>query len=142
MVFKQIQFGSPQYAQALNLRDTVLRAPLGLQLSANDTRDEAVQIHLGVFEGEDLIGCITLQTLNEKQVRFRQMAIAPARQGRGIGSALLRYAESQARAAGWREVVLHARESVLDFYLNNAYHRQGAGFEEIGLAHVKMHKGI
>lgn len=142
MIYKQIPFGSPQYTQALKLRDAVLRAPLGLQLSPQDTHDEADQLHLGAFTQQELIGCITLKALNGEQVRFRQMAVLPAHQGRGIGSALLRHAEAQARASGWREIIVHAREAVLGFYLNNAYHMQGTRFEEIGLPHVKMHKGL
>lgn len=137
-----VAFDSTHYRESLALRERLLRAPLGLQLTAADLFDEARQIHLGAFEAHTLIGCLLLKPEHNTQIRFRQMAVDTAQQKRGVGSALLRFAETTAAAQGYTQVILHARETARAFYQRNGYQCVGERFEEIGLAHIKMCKPL
>lgn len=49
MQVRPITFGSPAYEATLRLRNDFLRAPLGLMLTEADTRDDAQQLHFGIF---------------------------------------------------------------------------------------------
>ncbi|MBD2724625.1 GNAT family N-acetyltransferase [Hymenobacter armeniacus] len=56
---------------------------------------------------------------HQGQLRF--MAVAPAAAGTGLGSRVVAYLESQARAAGLREIMLHSRDSAVGFYEKHGY---------------------
>jgi ribosomal protein S18 acetylase RimI-like enzyme len=48
--------------------------------------------------------------LEVHRAHIRMLGVAPGRQGRGIGTALMREAEARARAAGKTEITLHTTE--------------------------------
>ena len=73
---REIPFGSADYEASKRLRETVLRHPLGLALSAADLEGEAAQIHVAAFEADRLVGSVTLKPLDADKVKLRQMAVA------------------------------------------------------------------
>ncbi|GAA4382299.1 GNAT family N-acetyltransferase [Hymenobacter koreensis] len=58
-------------------------------------------------------------TPGQGQVRY--MAVAPAWQGHGVGRQLMAHIEGTARQQGLTELVLHSRESAVDFYQRLGY---------------------
>jgi GNAT superfamily N-acetyltransferase len=52
---------------------------------------------------------------------MRQVAVEALWQGAGIGKALVKYAEKYAFDAGYKKMILHARETALDFYRHLNY---------------------
>ncbi len=74
-------------------------------------------IVLVAVEEGGIVGSLTLEldgrvnaadeSLPPDRAHIRMLGVAPDRQGRGIGSALMRSAEDRARRAGKREITLH-----------------------------------
>jgi GNAT superfamily N-acetyltransferase len=73
-------------------------------------------------------------------VRLRQMAVPDEYQGKGIGRALMNFAENLARDRGYRSITMHARKNAAGFYEKMGYKRIGDEFEEITIPHYVMEK--
>lgn len=142
MELRQIQHNTPEYDRVVALRHRVLRAPLGLDFTPEQLAEEADDIHLAGFEGETPIACLILTPLSPQVFKMRQVAVAPERQGEGLGRKIVEYSESVARAAGCEQITLHARETVVPFYLRAGYAVVGEPFEEVTLPHREMHKWL
>lgn len=137
-----VRYGTEDYLSCVELRNAVLRRPLGMSLSEEQIRGEADDVHLGCRIGDRWVGCAVLTPLTPRRVRLRQMAVDPAWRSRGIGGALLRYAEQQARARGFAECILHARGNAVPFYLDAGYQLRGGPFIEVSLPHRLMSKRL
>ena len=66
------------------------------------------------------------------------MAIDPAFAGRGLGTLLLRRAESELRRLGATEARLSARATAIGFYARSGYVPEGEPFIEVTLPHRLM----
>jgi predicted GNAT family N-acyltransferase len=72
--------------------------------------------------------------------RIGRMAVAAAWRNRGVGAVLLDCLLNAARQRGDRAILLHAQISAERFYLRHGFAREGAVFEEAGIAHVTMRR--
>jgi ribosomal protein S18 acetylase RimI-like enzyme len=138
----EIAHGSPEYWSTVDLRDAILRKPLGLQFSTEELEDEGGSHHLACYHDDRLVGCLVLCPLGGGDVRMKQVAVIPELQGRGIGTALVRYSESLARKMGYRRMILHARETAVAFYEKLGYSTVGDQFEEVTIPHWAMEKRL
>jgi ribosomal protein S18 acetylase RimI-like enzyme len=75
-------------------------------------------------------------------VRLRQMAVLNDLQGKGIGRALMNFAENIARDRGYRILRMHARNNSLGFYEKVGYKVKGDQFIEVTLPHFVMEKEL
>ena len=75
-------------------------------------------------------------------VRLRQMAVINDLQGKGIGRALMQFAENLARDRGYKKITMHARKNAIGFYEKMGYKKSGAEFEEITIPHFVMEKEL
>ena len=139
-VVRSIEPGSPDYRRECDLRQRVLRAPLGLDLFDEDLTVERAQFHHGLFDGENLVACAIAVRLSSEEIKIRQMAVDPAYQGQGCGRRLMEEIESIWVTRGIHIISLHARLSAERFYAKLGFTREGAEFTEVGLPHVKMIK--
>ena len=57
MALKIIDWGSDDYNQVLQLRDEVLRKPLGLHFSDEELQKEKEHMHMGAYEDGRMLGC-------------------------------------------------------------------------------------
>lgn len=142
LTLRDLPFGTPEYETSVGLRYGVLRAPLGLALGPDERREDAGLVHLGAFEGERLVGCLMLHDQRDGSVRMRQVAVAADRQRAGIGRTLVAFSETRARELGFREMVLHAREPAVPFYLKLGYETFGEPFVEVTIPHRAMRKQL
>lgn len=140
--FQELIINSPAYQCALQLRNEVLRKPLGLSLFDENLSTEHDNYGVLAFDDAQLVGCIMLQPVTESCVKFRQMAVSPLKQKSGIGTLIVQEAERLAIKHGFSEVVLHARESAIGFYTRLGYSIQGARFMEVSIPHFKMKKSL
>jgi GNAT superfamily N-acetyltransferase len=140
VVCTQVAHGSDEYRQTVALRDEVLRKPLGLRFAPKGLAAEEDSFHLACWDGDALAGCLVLKPLSRRRIRMRQLAVAPPRQGRGLGKALVNFAESFARRRGYQEMVVHARETAVGFYEKLGYMKEGRRFTEVTLPHFGMRK--
>jgi predicted GNAT family N-acyltransferase len=143
MALKIIDHGSSEYAQMIKLRDEILRKPLGLGFSKEELDKEKNNLHIAAYEDDDrMLGCCMLVEEGPQTVRLRQMAVMNDLQGKGIGKALMQFAENLARDRGYKRITMHARKNSLGFYEKMGYKRVGKEFEEITIAHYVMEKEL
>ena len=126
------------------LRWQVLREPWQQPRGSerDELEDQAMHI-MAVDEHRNILGVVRLHRLTDHSGQIRYMAVHPQQQGKGIGSQLLRRLENEARSWGCLEVLLNARSSALDFYLQRGYQIIGEApvlFECI--AHTRMRKRL
>ncbi len=142
MALKIIDHGSPEYHQMVKLREELLRKPLGLTLSDDELENEKDNLLIGAFEDEDMLGCCMLVEETPDTVRLRQMAVTNDLQGKGIGKALMQFAENLARDRGYKKLTMHAREIAIGFYEKMGYEKKGQRFEEVTIPHFVMEKEL
>lgn len=140
MKAQEAAWDSPRYHALLTLRESVLRTPLGLTLSAADLAQDVDQRHFGIWEDENLaVACAIAAPLSEKVWKIRQMAVAPPRRNQGLGRLVV---QQVTETAGVQEFVLHAREEAMPFYLRLGFQAEGTPFLEVGLTHFLMKKRL
>ena len=74
--------------------------------------------------------------------RIGRMAVSQTVRGSGLGRAVLDALIGVARARGDTEIVLHAQTSAQAFYARSGFSPRGAVFEEAGIAHIEMARGL
>ena len=142
MALKIIDHGTPEYAQMVKLRDDILRKPLGLSFSPEELEKEKDNILIAAFDDDQLLGCCMLVEEEPEVIRLRQMAVLNDLQGKGIGRALMNFAENLARDRGYKRVKMHARLNALGFYEKVGYKVKGDEFMEITIPHYVMEKDL
>ncbi len=141
-IIREVEHGSPAYWATVDLRDTILRKPLGLHFSDEELKAEEDSRHVACYRGDKLVGCLVLRPSSGGDVQMRQLAVAAELQGQRIGTALVRFAEALAREIGYRCIILHARETAVTFYEKQGYSIIGEGFEEVTIPHWAMEKRL
>ena len=142
MPIKQIDHGSNEYMQMVELRNEILRKPLGLTFAYEELGREKEDILIGAFEEDKMLGCCLLTKVDAKAVRLRQMAVQNSVQGKGIGATMMNYAENVARDSGYKKMVMHARKTAIGFYEKLGYKLTGDEFVEITIPHFIMEKKL
>lgn len=140
MALKIIDHGSYEYQQMVNLRLEILRKPLGLSFTQEELETEKEDILIAAFEDEKILGCCMLIQSDPQTVRLRQMAVLNTLQGKGIGRALMQFAENLARDRGYTRMTMHARASATGFYEKLGYEISGDQFDEVTIPHYIMEK--
>jgi len=142
MPIKQIDHGSNEYQQMVALRNEILRKPLGLVFDPKELSRETEDILIATFEEDKMLGCCLLTKVDDKCMRLRQMAVQNNLQGKGIGAAMMNYAENVARDAGYHKIIMHARKTTAGFYEKLGYKVTGKEFQEITIPHLIMEKKL
>ena len=140
MALKIIDHGSLEYQQMVQLRNDILRKPLGLTFTPEELEKEKEEILIAAFEEEKMLGCCMLIKQDTGTVRLRQMAVLNNLQGKGIGRALMQFAENIARDLGYKRIIMHARKTASGFYEKLGYQVSGNEFKEVTLPHYVMEK--
>jgi ribosomal protein S18 acetylase RimI-like enzyme len=139
---REFLFDSADYHESLKLRENVLRIPIGLRFRPGELNRDRLDIHIGAFCIDQLVGCVILSNQTKSEVRMRQVAVDPGFQKQGIGQKMSRFAEELARAKGFTEIMLVARVPVVPFYEGLGYRTEGEAFNEIGIPHQHMRKRL
>ncbi len=142
MALKQIDHGSKEYLQMVNLRTEILRRPLGLTYSEEELAREKDDILIGAFDDDEMLACCILTKVDGKTLRLRQMAVQNNLQGKGIGASLMHFAELVARDKGFQKLIMHARKTAAGFYEKLGYKEVGNEFIEVTIPHYVMEKKL
>jgi predicted GNAT family N-acyltransferase len=142
MGLKQIDHGSKEYQQIIQLRFSVMREPLGLGFTKEELDKEKSNIHIGAFEEDELLGCCMLTKVDNDTLQLRQMAVKNNLQRKGIGASILSFAENISRDRGVKKIIMHARDTAVGFYEKFGYKVTGEPFTEISLPHRIMEKHL
>ena len=142
MALKIIDHGTNEYRQMIDLRNAILRKPLGLTFTPEELDSEKDNLLMAAYEDGQMLGCCMLVKEDGETVRLRQMAVLNDLQGKGIGKALMTFAENLARDRGYKKITMHARKNALGFYEKMGYKQKGEEFQEITIPHYVMEKAL
>lgn len=142
MALKQIDHGSKEYRQMVELRMEILRKPLGLIFSKEELDNEKNDILIASFDEDKMLGCCILTKIDASTIRLRQMAVQKNVQGRGIGESMMGFAEIVAGDKGYKTLTMHARDTAIGFYEKFGYTIKGGQFEEVKIKHHIMEKKL
>lgn len=134
--------GSDLYTQAVHLRYSVLRAPLGLTVSPEERLDDAVRQHFCAVAFGRVVGTVSLYPLDEVTLHLKQMAVSETARNARVGAKLLDHADTWGRQAGFRVMIADARVGAEGFYLRFGYAQEGAPFERLTIPHVRVIKRL
>jgi predicted GNAT family N-acyltransferase len=137
-----IKYHSEEYRQEQELRDRVLRKPLGMSLYDENMDAEQHDVHIGAFVNGRLAGVLILTKINAAEVKMRQVAVDEASRERHIGTELILFAEEHSRTNGFSIMLLNARKTAVGFYEKQGYEKIGEEFLEIKIPHFKMRKNL
>ena len=140
MAIKQIDHGSREYDQMVQLRHQILRQPLGLNFSKEELEREKDNILIGAFDEDQMLGCCMLTPVDNETLQVRQMAVNNNLQGKGIGASIMAFAENLSRDKGFKKLVMHARDTAIGFYEKFGFKVNGHQFTEVNLPHHQMEK--
>lgn len=138
---KAVDYGSDDYLRMVACRNAALRAPLGRVLLPEELARDVNYHHFAAFnEADEVVGTVLLDAQNAPCARARQVSVHDSARGIGVGTALMRHVEQEARERGLTGMILHARETAVPFYTRVGYVAEGGYFDEIGLPHILMRK--
>lgn len=133
-------YTSPFYQDVLELRQEILRKPLGLHFEEDDLLEDKYQYIIIVLNEQKVIACVLLKVLDSITIKIRQMAVANEFQRKGIGALLMKYAENFCILNRYYHIELHARTMAIPFYEKLGFSIVGNEFIEVGIPHKKMIK--
>ncbi len=119
-----------------------MRKPLGQELTPDQLEADATDILIAAIGGPDVVGTMILTALDPQTLKMRQVAVAAALQGSGIGQKMVHFSEQWARNNGYTHITLHAREVAIPFYLKLGYTICSEEFIEVTIPHRKMEKQL
>ncbi|KZK87906.1 Acetyltransferase (GNAT) family protein [Pseudovibrio sp. W64] len=93
-------------------------------------------LHIGAFEEENLIGVGSF-FFDLPSVRLRKLAVLPEKQGRGIGSSLIRFAANQPDLQKADNIWCDAREDAVTFYQRLGFKIEGNAFQKFGVSYLR-----
>lgn len=137
-----IQHGSGEYEQMVALRHQLLRKPLGLHFTAEELANEKNNILLAYTDDGIMEACSMLVKIDAHTVRLRQLAVLSGLQGKGIGRAMVQFAENLARDNRYQKIIMHARQDSIHFFEKLGYEVLSEPFIELTIPHVVMGKEL
>lgn len=141
IIFKIINPYSKEYEKVVDLRQDILRTPLGLVFTEAELEREKNNIQIAGFIDDDIIATASL-TAEPPSYRMRLVAVKENLQGLGVGSKLLDFCNAYAKEKGMTSIYCHAREHAIPFYKKKGYVAEGEDFNEVGIMHIKMRKTL
>lgn len=137
-----LEHGSPAWQQMVDLRMEILRLPLGLTFTAKQLENEKNDILIGAFENDRIIGCCILTPHDSGTIQLRQMVVQQGIQHKGVGRQIIAFAEKTALEKGYQVLMMHARDTALEFYRKCGYETEGGQFIEVTVPHHCMKKKL
>jgi predicted GNAT family N-acyltransferase len=131
-----------EFEEAMNLRMRVFVDEQGV--SPEEELDEFDQeaTQLVAVDESGVIATCRLRDFEPGVWKLERMAVDARVRGLGVGGRLLAGAEEEARAAGARQMLLHAQRRAEAFYASHDYVPEGATFMDAGIEHIAMRKAI
>ena len=133
--------GEQELDAALRLRHDVFCVEQGVPEHEELDGRDGDGIHLVAVEGDQLVATCRLLLVG-RTVQFSRLAVRADARRRGIATAMLEVADSEARTAGARRIVLHAQTYARVLYENAGYRPRGSVFREAGIEHIAMEKEL
>jgi N-acetylglutamate synthase-like GNAT family acetyltransferase len=140
----QIASTTHELNQIFALRHMVLRAPWNQPYESSYDTLESSSINCYIRDHQNnVVACGRLQENQGKVGQIRYMAVHPNHRGTGLGQAILKRLEQEAKSMELTKIELQARENALKFYEQNRYILKGKTFLLFdSIQHYLMEKHI
>ena len=139
--FKLVAHGSEDWKKAVELRESILRLPLGAHFTQSELKEEKKHFHVVGLSNNKIVATAVLVPENNK-VKMQRVAVLDHFRSSGIGSEMMKFCESYTKENGFNYIYCHARDSAVNFYLKNKYLSDGEYFDEDDIPHLKMVKKL
>lgn len=136
----EFEWGGADYDVFCRMRQQYLRAPLELDLFAEDLAAEREHRHFGLYEDERLVGGASIVPHADGSAQLRQMLVTPEFRRRGLGRLLVRHMEAALREHSVPLLYMNARLEAVDFYARCGYTCVGDEFVHATIPHLRMEK--
>lgn len=133
------------YFDALRIRNQVFVKEQGVpyELEVGNALKEAAAVHFVLYDAGVAQGTVRLLTNPAgSSALIQRMAIFKEARGRGYANVLLEELVVFAQNAGIEKLELHAQLSARGLYDKHGFAEVGDVFEEAGIAHITMEKGL
>ncbi|MFK7783719.1 MAG: GNAT family N-acetyltransferase [Crocinitomicaceae bacterium] len=125
-----------------DLRYRILRAPLDQPRGSEKNDGDASGVHFALYEN-DVLKAIARMDKADSTTQVRFVAVEEKSRGKGYGKLIMEATEKAAKERGDIEMVLHARDYAVDFYLKLNYQMIEKSHLLFGvLQHYKMSKTL
>ena len=133
-----------EWDQYYQLRYEVLRKPWNWSFSSTKDDTEDISLHfLMLDEKNEAIATGRLQVNSAEEGQVRSMAVREDWQGKGLGTAIVRWIENKAQQLKVKYMVLDARENAIKFYETLGYKVVGDSYLLFGtIQHYRMRKDL
>ncbi len=131
-----------ELARCLALRHEVFVVGQGVPAALEVDGLDPVCTHFVALSDGSLVGTARLRVTEEGHAKAERVAVRAGLRGQGIGAALMRAIEAEARRRGFAELRLHAQALVVPFYQGLGYAAEGPPFEEAGIPHRAMRRAL
>ena len=117
---------SDDFKKALILRYNILDisggiGDSGVKFIFGSHENERNHTLIGTFMEDKIVGTLNLEPIDDTTFLLRQFAVDGSMQGTGIGTKMMDFTHKYAREHGYRKIIMHARETALNFYKKNGY---------------------
>lgn len=104
------------YQSALELRNDLLRKPIGKNIYDEDLTIEKDNDFYGVFLGDQLIGTLSYFEESAGIAHLTAFAVAEKFQGQGLGRGLVKFLIKDLRRKSFKQINVDARATAKTFY--------------------------
>ncbi len=139
--FKEITYKSQDWSNAVQIREKILREPLGLKFTNEELEEEKHHIQIAGFLNAELVATAVLVPEGE-QMKMQRVVVLENLRNKNIGSEMLIFCEKIASDRNFKLMYCHARDTAINFYSKNHYYKEGDYFDEDGIPHLKMRKTL
>ena len=143
----QIEIRSPktkaEWKKYDDFRWEILRKPLKTPNVPLKDNLEDVSFHFIAINSDNIIkacGRVHLNSSDEAQIRY--MAVDKDHRRMGLGSAIVKKLEAEAKLLGATYVMLNARENAINFYKSHGYDEIALYNSNIDIPHTRMEKRL
>lgn len=111
-----------EWANYFIVRYNTLRKEWGQPLGSEHLADDHLAQHAIALEsGNNVIGVCRMHFNSPTEAQIRMMGVDTSARTKGVGTALIKYFEDQAKVQGAKTMVLDARDYAIKFYEKNGY---------------------
>ena len=139
--FKEIAHKSPEWANAVKLREKILREPLGSSFTDQELEEEKYHFQIAGFIDDTIIATAVLVPEGDV-MKMQRVVVTETLRSLNIGSEMMSFCEKFASDKNFKIMYCHARDSAVNFYIKNGYEGIGDYFDEDGIPHLKMRKKL
>ncbi len=127
--------------EAQELRVRVFSGEQGIARDAEIDGLDPAATHLIALRRGNIVGTCRMR-FPRGRAKLERMVVDSALRRTGLGALLVAECESEAMAAGFEELVLHAQRRYEPFYAACGFESEGETFLEEGIPHVLMRKRL